>query len=197
MPIVQVNLAVSDDIYKNVMAGTLQIAGLVKDNRNIIRKHLPVVADAAKNSEALKTLKNVKVIVIAATVVTAVGAGAAYVIHRIKETKHECAVKFQKALQEYLKVAKIGSITVTVVDNLLMALKEVENIKAGDAVMLSMPANQLYELINSIFKYTRCLAEANAFKTNEMKAPNRSSKTSISNLQTYFEIQKQIIESAA
>lgn len=201
MPIVQVNLAVSDDIYKNVMAGTFQIAGLIKDNKNIIRKHLPVVADTVKNKEALKALKSIKVIAIVATVATAVGAGAIYVIHRIKETKaeekHECVAKFQKALQEYLEVAKIGAITITAVDNLLTALKEVENSKAGDAIMLSIPAYQLNELINSIFEYTKCLAAANAFKAKDLKAPKRSSKNSIVSLQTYLEIQKQIIERAA
>ena len=201
MPIVQVNLDVTDDIYKNVLTGAYQIAGLVKDNKNIIRKHLPTVADAAKNSEALKTFKNFKVIAIGATVVTAVGAGTAYVVHRIKqkkaEEKQEHVIKFQKALQEYLEVAKVGKITAAVVDNLIVALQEAENSKVGDAVMLSIPANQLNELLNSIFEYTKHLAEANAFKTKGLKAPKRGSKNNIFSLHTYLEIQKQIIESAA
>lgn len=106
-------------------------------------------------------------------------------------------VKFQKALQKYLEAAQIGAITATVVDNLMEAIKEAENSNAGNAVMLSIPAYQLNELINSIFEYTKCLADANAFKVKKLKAPKRGSKNRIIDLHTYLETQKQMIENTA
>ena len=82
-------------------------------------------------------------------------------------------------------------------DDLLVALEEAQNSKAGDAVMLSIPAKQLNELISSIFDYTKRLAEANAFKDVRVAAPKRGAKNSMANLQNYLEIQKQIMANAA
>jgi hypothetical protein len=45
MKLAQDILAVFDDIYAEVVKGTLGITELVKDNNHIIRKHLPRVAD--------------------------------------------------------------------------------------------------------------------------------------------------------
>lgn len=87
-------------------------------------------------------------------------------VHRHKEKKaealEECITIFQNALKAYLKATKAGAINKKVVENLLEALEEVRNSKTGDAVMLSIPATQLNELINSIFDYTRQLDDANA-----------------------------------
>lgn len=212
MKIAQVNLAVPDEIYSDIMKGTLEIAaGVVRDNKGVIRKHLPKVANVAKDNKAVKAVaanknaiqivKNLKVVGIVVGAAAAVGGGVAYMVHRHKEKKaealEECIANFQNALKAYLKAAKAGAINAKVVDNLLEALEEVRNSKAGDAVMLSIPATQLNQLINSIFDYTRQLAEANAFTDAHVKSPKRGSKNSMVNLQSYLEIQKQIIAKAA
>ena len=109
----------------------------------------------------------------------------------------ECVAAFQKALKAYLKAAKSGKLNEKVVDDLLVALENAQNSKAGDAVMLSIPAKQLNDLISSIFDYTKRLAEANAFKDVRVVEPKRGTKNSIANLQSYLEIQKQIMANAA
>lgn len=211
MKIAQVNLAVPDDIFAELMAGKLEIAaGVVRDSKGIIRKHLPKVANVAKDSEAVKAVanadalqlvKNLKVVGIVVGAAAAVGGGIAYLMHRAKEKKAEemeaCVSGFQKALQAYLKAAKAGTINAKVVDGLLAALEEVQSSKAGDTVMLSIPAAQLNDLINSIFDYTRRLAEANAVTDLHVKAPKHGSKNNLVNLQNYLEIQRQIIDKAA
>lgn len=212
MKIAQVNLAVSDDIYSDIMKGTLEIAaGVVRDNKGVIRKHLPKVANVVKENKAVKAVaanknamqivKNLKVVGIVIGAVVAVGGGVVYMVHRHKEKKTEALegyiANFQNALKAYLKAAKAGAINEKVVDNLLEALKELRNSKVGDAVMLSISATQLNELINSIFDYTRQLAEANDFTDVRVKSPKRGSKNSIMNLQNYLEIQRQIIAKAA
>lgn len=231
MKIAQVSLAVDDDIYEAIMAGTLEIAaGVVRDNKGVIRKHLPKVAaqakdgaaKAAKAAKVANAAKNNKVVkaapvakgngivqlvkknpgvAIAAGAVVAVGGGVAYLAHHVKQKKmtkqEECVADFQKALKAYLKAAKTGKLNEKVVDDLLVALENAQNSKAGDAVMLSIPAKQLNDLISSIFDYTKRLADANAFKDVRIVAPKRGAKNSIANLQSYLEIQKQIIEKAA
>ena len=210
MKVAQVSLAVPDDIYVGLMNGTLNIAaGVVRDNNGVIRKHLPKVANVAKENKAIRAAanngvmqiaKNFKVVAIGVGAAAAIGGGVAYLVHSSKakkiEQKEESVAKFQKALKAYLKAAKGGNINAKVIDNLLTALQEIENSKAGDAVILSIPASQLNDLINSIFDYTRRLAEANSFSEVPVKAPKRGSKNSIINLQNYLEIQKQIIEAA-
>jgi len=209
MKLAQVTLAVPDDIYADVMNGTLEIAGLVKDNNHIIRKHLPRVADVVQNTDVakkvkkanlLQVVKNNKGVAIGVGIAAAVGTGTLYVIHSIKEKKTErlekSVVDFQKALKEYLKATKTGKLNAKVVDALLDALAELQKNKAGDSVMLSIPASQLNELINSIFDYTKRFAEANAVDM-QVKSPKLGNKNSIANLQSYLKIQKQIIEKAA
>lgn len=57
MKIAQVSLAVPDEIYTDIMKGTLEIAaGVVRDNKGVIRKHLPKVASVAKDNKALKAV---------------------------------------------------------------------------------------------------------------------------------------------
>ena len=210
MQIVQVSMAVPDEVYAGILAGALDItAGIVRDNKGIIRNHLPKVATQTKEAAAqvvnsravINVIKQNKVAAIAVGAATVVGGSAAYLVHRSKQKKAEtqdlCVKHFQKALKSYLKKAKTGQINADVVAELLSALKEVQESKAGDAAMLTIPAAQLDALINSIFDYTRRLAEANAFETVKVKAPKRGAKNSIVNLTNYLEIQKQIIEQAA
>lgn len=57
MKLAQVTLAIPDDIYADVINGTLEISRLVKDNNHIIRKHLPRVADVVQNTDVAKKVK--------------------------------------------------------------------------------------------------------------------------------------------
>jgi len=209
MKLAQVTLAVPDDLYAGIVNGYLELAGLVKDRNHVIRKHLPRVADIVpkknaakkmKSSSAIQVLKNNKGIAIGVGIVVAVGTGVAYAVHSIKEKKaekvEECVENFQKALKTYLKATKSGKLNGKVVDSLLDALAEVEKSKAGNSVMLSIPSSQLNELINSIFDYTKRLADANELNM-QIRDPKKGNKNSISNLQSYLEIQKQIIEKVA
>ena len=52
MPVVNVNLVLDEAIYKDVMAGTLELCGMVKDQKHRVRKHVPTVFDSAKEGAA-------------------------------------------------------------------------------------------------------------------------------------------------
>lgn len=207
MKLTQVTLVVPDDMYESLMAGTLEIAaGVVRDNKGVIRKHLPKLAAQAKDSAVkgegiIHLAKKTPGVAIAAGAIVAVGGGVAYLAHYVKQKKtskqEECVTEFQNALKAYLKAAKIGKLNENVVDDLLVSLKNAQNSKVSDAVMVSIPAKQLDDLISSIFDYTQQLAEANAFKNARIYAPKRGTKNTIAKLQSYLEIQKQIMENAA
>ena len=57
MPVVNVNLLVDEKTYAGVKAGALELCGMAKnvDNKRVA-KHIPAVADAAKEGAAKSTL---------------------------------------------------------------------------------------------------------------------------------------------
>ena len=207
MPIVQVPLDVPADIYKDVLNGSLELLGMVKDGQHKVRKHIPRAkvpkvekSVQVKKAGVLQIVKEHKAVAIGiGLAAAAVGAGT-YVIHSWKERKKEAAQEriadFHKALKEYLKASKKGKLTAKVVDNLLNALNELEAKKLGKDIELTIPASQLTELIFSIFTYTEALAKANSFEV-KVKKPKSGTEGNIVSLKAYLEIQKQILEVAA
>ena len=203
MPIVQVPLDIPDYIYKDLRNGSLELLGLVKDNQNRIRKHIPkaklVKSDEIKKVGFLQVIKQHKVAVVCVAATTAVGAGV-YAYHNWKERKIDVAEEkvssFRKALKEYLKASKKEKLNTRVVENLLAALDELEKKRWGKDIELTIPASQLNELIFSIFTYTESLAQANSFEIQIAK-PRFGLRGNIESLKSYLEIQKQILESVA
>ncbi len=204
MPIVQVPLDIPDDIYKDLLNGSLELLGLVKDNQNRIRRHIPkaklVKSNEIRKGGFLQVIKQHKVAVVcvaAATTITGVGV---YAYHNWKERKIDVAEEkvssFRKALKEYLKASKKGKLNTRVVENLLAALDELEKKRWGKDIELTIPASQLNELLFSIFAYTESLAQANSFEIQIAK-PRFGLRGNIESLKSYLEIQKQILESAA
>ncbi len=204
MPIVQVPLDIPNDIYKDLLSGSLELFGLVKDNQHRIRRHIPkaqlVNSDEIKEDGFLQVAKQHKGAAIFVVAAVMVGGVSAYVFHNLKEGKMDIAeekvLAFQKALKEYLKTSKKGKLNTRVVENLLASLNELEKEKLGKDIELIIPASQLNELIFSIFTYTESLAHANSFEII-IEKPQLGSDGNIGNLKSYLEIQKQILESAA
>ena len=167
MPIVQVPLDIPDDIYKDLLNGSLNLFGLVKDNQHRIRRHIPkaklVKSDEIKENGFFQVVKQHRVAAIFIVATVTVAGISAYVFHNFKEGKidvvEEKALSFQKALKEYLKASKKGKLNTRVVENLLAALDELEKEKLGKNIELIIPAAQLKELIFSIFTYTESLAQ--------------------------------------
>ena len=79
MVVVPVNVCVPDDIYEDILNGTLELYGLVKDNEHKIRKHLPTVKNAAETGakKAFEIIKAHKGASIVVGSVIAVGTGVA------------------------------------------------------------------------------------------------------------------------
>lgn len=204
MPIVQVPLDVPDNIYSDVLNGSLELLGMVKDRQHKVRKHIPKAKVPNKNqvdSNAKvgiwQAVKEHKDVVIGAGAVTAVAGIGAYAYHSWKERKVEAAAEriagFQKALKEYLKASKKGKLSTEVVDNLLLTLDDLEKKRLGKDIELTISASQLTELIYSVFTYTEALAKANSYET-KINEPRKGAEGNIISLKSYLEIQKEILE---
>lgn len=203
MSLVQVTLDVSDEVKKDILSGVLTItAGIARDNKGIIRKHLPTVANAAK-SNATELLKNKGVIIsIGIAAATVVGTGVVAIIKKSKKKNdvsegQECVDHFKEAMHRYLQATQEGNLNEDTLNSLIVALKNLQDNNENGTVMIDLSADHLNVFIMQIFNYTKRLAEANSVKVKGLKAPKRASEKNIINLQHYLEIQKQIIESTS
>ena len=84
-----------------------------------------------------------------------------------------------------------------ILDNLINSLDELSNDNPSKAVNLKIMPSQFSDLIQTIFDYTICLAEANNISPTLISKPKILKKKSYSDLQYYLNMQKNIFEQAA
>lgn len=201
MPVVNVNLLVDDKVYAGVQTGVLELCGMVKnvDNKRVV-KHLPTVADAAKEG-AVKAIDFVrehkKGTLIVSGVLIAGGAVVGTVGYFTSRDKRKREKEFAKNLQIYLDAAKEGKLTLAILDALINSLEAIEQGKSSKSVDLKISASQFSELIYSLFDYTKRLAEANNISTTFISKPKLLKKKDFSDLQYYLNLQKCIFEQVA
>lgn len=201
MPVVNVNLLVDEKTYAGVKAGVLELCGMAKnvDNKRVA-KHIPAVADAAKEGAA-KAIDFIRlhkkgtlivggVIILGGAVVGTVG----YITSRDKRKRER---QFAKDLQVYLDAAREGKLTIEILDDLINSLDQLSNDDPSKAVNLKITASQFGDLIHSIFDYTIRLAEANNINPALISKPKILKKKNYSDLQYYLNMQRSIFEQAA
>ena len=196
MPVVNVNLLVDEKTYDAVQAGVLELCGMAKniDNKRVA-KHIPAVADAAKEGAAkaidfIRVHKKGTVIVSGILIIGSAVAGViGYIATREK--------RFAQNLQIYLDAAKDGKLTVEILDNLINSLDELSNDDTSKAVNLKITPSQFSDLIQNIFDFTVCLAEANNISPTLISKPKILKKKNYSDLQYYLNMQKNIFEQVA
>lgn len=201
MPVVNVNLLVDEKTYAAVQAGVLELCGMAKniDNKRVA-KHIPAVADAAKEGavkaiDFIRVHKKGTVIVSGILIIGSAVAGAiGYIATRDKRNLEK---QFAQNLQTYLDAAKDGKLTVEILDNLINSLDELSNDNPSKAVNLKIMPSQFSDLIQTIFDYTICLAEANNISPTLISKPKILKEKSYSDLQYYLNMQKNIFEQAA
>lgn len=198
MPVVNVNLLVDEKTYAAVQAGVLELCGMAKniDNKRVA-KHIPAAADAAKEG-AVKVIDFIRVhkkgTVIVGGILIIGSFVASYIATRDKRNLEK---RFAQNLQIYLDAAKDGKLTVDILDNLINSLDELSNDDPSKAVNLKITPSQFSDLIQNIFDYTVCLAEANNISPTLISKPKILKKKSYSDLQYYLNMQKNIFEQVA
>ena len=192
MAVVPVNVCVPDDIYEDILNGTLELYGLVKDSEHKIRKHLPTVKNAAETGskkafEIIKAHKGASIVVCS---VIAVWTGVAITASCISYSKKKKdIVFFNECLESYYTSIKEGTLNNEIIDNLIHSLDVLEEKR----ISIKMSPNKLSAIIFSVFDYTNKLAEANNQKVKLSKPKN---KDNLIEIRKYLEIQKDIILSA-
>lgn len=192
MAVVPVNVCVPDDIYEDILNGTLELYGLVKDSEHKIRKHLPTVKNAAETGakKAFEIIKAHKGASIVVGSVIAVGTGVAITSSCISYSKKKKdIVFFNECLESYYTSIKEGTLNNEIIDNLIHSLDVLEEKR----ISIKMSPNKLSAIIFSVFDYTNKLAEANNQKVKLSKPKN---KDNLIEIRKYLEIQKDIILSA-
>ena len=201
MPVVNVNLLVDEKTYAGVKAGVLELCGMAKnvDNKRVA-KHIPAVADAAKEGAA-KAIDFIRIHKKGAIIVGGVliigGAVAGTVGYIATRDKRKREKQFAKNLQVYLDAARDGKLTIEILDALIDSLNALSNNDPAKAVNLKISAAQFSDLIHSIFDYTIRLAEANNISPVLISKPKILRKKTYSDLQYYLNMQKTIFEQAA
>ena len=201
MPVMNVNLVLDDATSAGVKAGIYELGGLVKnaDNKRV-KKHLPTVVDATKEgaAKAIDMIREHKkgLLVIGGVLIVG-GAVAGAVTYISQKDKIKAKKKFGETLEVYLNAAKEGTLTSNLIDDLLASIEIVSKFSKDGAVPINLTSKQLYSLFNSIYDFTKRMADANNVTTKGIKAPSKLSKSKILDLQNYLVMQKQILDNAA
>ena len=201
MPVMNVNLVLDDATYVGVKSGIFELCGLVKDADNKrIKKHLPTVVDATKEgaAKAIDMIReHKKGLFIIGGVFIVGGAIAGAVTYISQKDKIKAKKRFGEALENYLNTAQEGVLTSNLIDDLLESIEGVSKFSKDGSVPLNLTSKQLYSLFNSIYDFTKRMADANNVNTKGIKVPNKLSKNKIVDLQNYLFMQKQILDNVA
>lgn len=192
MVVVPINVCVPDDIYDDILNGSLELYGLVKDGEHKVRKHLPTIKNAAETGakKAFEVIKAHKGASIVVGSVIAVGTGVAITASCISYNKKKKEVVFfNECLESYYSSIKNGVLNNEIIDNLIHSLDILEEKK----ISVKMSPTKLSAIIFSVFDYTNKLAEAN---NQRVKISKPKKKDNIIDIRKYLKIQKDIILSA-
>lgn len=201
MPVVNVNLLVDDKTYAAVKAGTAELCGLAKniDNKRII-KHIPTVTDAAKEgaSKAIDFIREHKKGTVAIGGILIIGSAIIGIMRYISsKNKRKLEANFAEALQVYLDAAQNGSLSIGIIDTLIISIDALVKNNSSENVTLNISVSQFSELVNCLFDFTKRLAEANNISSEFINRPRVFKKKGYSDLQYYLNVQKDIFEKAA
>lgn len=200
MPVVNVNLVLDEATYKGVMAGALELCGMVKDQKHRVRKHLPTVFDSAKEgaAKAIDIVRNhKKELIIVGGLVIVGGVVVGTMSYFTQKEKRLAKKQFGKSLQVYLNAAQNGELTVDVLDSLISDLEALSKFYKGEEIPLNISTKNLTALLNSIYDYTQQFAQANNINVYDIRAPRRFKKNTILDMKQYLTVQKEILTKAA
>lgn len=200
MPVVNVNLVLDEATYAGVKSGALELCGMVKDSDQRIRKHLPTVFDAAKDgaSKAIDIVReHKKGAIVVGGILVAGGTVAGIIGHFATKEKRKAEIKLGQSFDAYIEAAKNGTLTVDILDTLIDDLDAVAKFRKDDAIPLNLTSQQWTTLFNSIYDFTKRMADINNVCVSDLKAPKVFKKNTVIDLRNYLNIQKNIIEKTA
>ena len=118
-------------------------------------------------------------------------------LFRSQREKRKAEKRFSKALQKYIDTAKSGELSIDVLDDLISSIDDLMKHNPDGQFPINVSARQMSDLFNSIYDFTKRMAEANSFDSRHIKAPSRFSKNKVLDLQQYLNIQREILSNAS
>ena len=202
MAIQQIAFDIPLEIEKGLKDGTLfRFGGVIRDATGAIVTHLKEVpVPKAKGNAILDFAKKNKNVLIGTAIVVSAAAvaGITYVIVKNKKNENEevprFIANFNKYFEQYLNSIKSSSVSEDDIDNVILALKEIQKNQENGIISIEFSIENLSTLIDIIKDYTINFAKANSFEIASLEC---DSKNEIAQLQHYLEIQKQVFEKSA
>lgn len=204
MAIQQIAYEIPNDIALGIAKGLYKrFGGVIRNAENgAIVKHLKEVPVPEKRagSKALQVAKNHPVAAIGIGLAVVAGtAGTAYFLNKKEERKFKknsprCVVTFDKALKKYLRAVRKGILEEKDIDDLLKSIEKIKTLGDEEHITLDLSSDELKQLVNMIYDYTRKLAKVNSIKLERFKSRCHDP---IVDLENYLKVQKRIFNEVA
>ena len=210
MPVVQDAFFIPNDIATGLATGLYRRIGsvvryAVGPNKGQIVKHLkPIDLKAAEEAQGLGAQafqfvkKHKKGTIIATTGAVAIGIGI-WVYNKVKNHEPKVVTEFRTALRVYIEAIRKGSMDVTKINNLMVALEELKKHKNYEKISIQLTTDEMAVLVGRIYEYTFKLAKDNNVELSDegLYIPQPNGSETIINLQSYLKAQKRIFKAVA
>ena len=197
MHVIQPQIIVPDNIYKDVVAGKIDIMGLAKnvDNHQVV-KHLKTLnnnLDTLNNnnskSDTAAIAAGVVAIVALATLVTGI------TIKFVNKAKQKKVDEFKRYLNNYIQAVNEQRLTIETIDELITAIDKLKR-SVRKKIVVEFSTDELSALIECLCNHTKTLAQANNVKIDDNISSDETSDVII-RLRDNLVYQKQVFAQAA
>ena len=197
MHVIQPQIIVPDNIYKDFVAGKIDIMGLAKnvDNHQVV-KHLKTLnnnLDTLNNnnskSDTAAIAAGVVAIVALATLVTGI------TIKFVNKAKQKKVDEFKRCLNNYIQAVNEQRLTIETIDGLITAIDKLKR-SVRKKIVVEFSTDELSALIECLCNHTKTLAQANNVKIDDNISSDETSDVII-RLRDNLVYQKQVFAQAA
>ena len=197
MHVIQPQIIVPDNIYKDFVAGKIDIMGLAKnvDNHQVVKhlktlnNHLDTLNNNNSKSDTAAIAAGVVAIVAIATLVTGI------TIKFVNKAKQKKVDEFKRCLNNYIQAVNEQRLTIETIDELITAIDKLKR-SVRKKIVVEFSTDELSALIECLCNHTKTLAQANNVKIDDNISSDETSDVII-RLRDNLVYQKQVFAQAA
>ena len=197
MHVIQPQIIVPDNIYKDFVAGKIDIMGLAKnvDNHQVVKhlktlnNHLDTLNNNNSKSDTAAIAAGVVAIVALATLVTGI------TIKFVNKAKQKKVDEFKRCLNNYIQAVNEQRLTIETIDELITAIDKLKR-SVRKKIVVEFSTDELSALIECLCNQTKTLAQANNVKIDDNISSDETSDVII-RLRDNLVYQKQVFAQAA
>lgn len=197
MHVIQPQIIVPDNIYKDFVAGKIDIMGLAKnvDNHQVVKhldtlnNHLDILNNNNSKSDTAAIAAGVVAIVALTTLVTGI------TIKFVNKAKQKKVDEFKRCLNNYIQAVNGQRLTIETIDELITAIDKLKR-SVRKKIVVEFSTDELSALIECLCNHTKTLAQANNVKIDDNISSDETSDVII-RLRDNLVYQKQVFAQAA